>query len=348
MTVEAPRLQLTFANLQALNRQLNPRKHIMAANILVLGAGELGLAVLDALAKHPKRSSRSITVALRQATLDSAAPDKKRLVQQLRALEVRFEAVDVVQASTSQLAAVFGRYDTVISCTGMGLPPGTQTKLAMAALEANGEDKGEDKVNKVNKVRFLPWQFGMDYDAIGRGSSQDLFDEQLGVRALLRDQTATEWLIVSTGLFMSFLFVPAFGVVDLAARTVRGLGAWHNRITLTTPADIGRATAEVVLDPRGLANECVYVAGDTLSYAQLGDLLDERFATPFRRELWDLDELARQRREQPDSVMVKYRDTFAQGRGVAWGQDKTLNRARGMQMTGVRAYLEAMDASVGE
>ncbi|EHK41513.1 hypothetical protein TRIATDRAFT_178757, partial [Trichoderma atroviride IMI 206040] len=309
----------------------------MASNMLVLGAGELGLAVLEALAKHPKRSSsHSITVALRQATLDSAAPDKKRLVQQLRALAVGFEAVDVVQASVSELAAVFGRYDTVISCTGMGLPAGTQTKLARAALEANDG-------TKANKVRFLPWQFGMDYDAIGLGSSQDLFDEQLGVRALLRGQTATEWLIVSTGLFMSFLFVPAFGVVDLAARTVRGLGSWHNRITLTTPEDIGRATAEVVLDPRGLVNECVYVAGDTLSYAQLGDLLDDRFATPFRRELWDLDELARQMREQPDSVMVKYRDTFAQGRGVAWGQEKTLNRARGMEMTGVRAYLEAMD-----
>ncbi|PON29916.1 hypothetical protein TGAM01_v201282 [Trichoderma gamsii] len=310
----------------------------MASNMLVLGAGELGLAVLEALARHPKRStnSRSITVALRQATLDSAAPDKKRLVQQLRALDVRFEAVDVVQASASELAAVFARYDTVISCTGMGLPSGTQTKLARAALEAGAE----------HQLRYLPWQFGMDYDAIGLGSSQDLFDEQLGVRALLRDQSSTEWLIVSTGLFMSFLFVPAFGVVDLASKTVRGLGSWDNRITLTTPEDIGRATAEVVLDPRGLVNQCVYVAGDTLSYAQVADLLDDRFGTHFRRELWDLDELARQMREQPDSVMVKYRDTFAQGTGVAWGQEKTLNRARGMDMTDVKAYLAAMDASV--
>lgn len=343
MIVEhVPRPQLTFANLQALTRQLNPRKHTMASNVLVLGAGELGLAVLQALARHPKRSNgHSITVALRQATLDSAAPDKKRLVQQLRALDVRFEAVDVVQASASELAAVFGRYDTVISCTGMGLPSGTQTKLARAALEASAEHQ-----LRGHQLRYLPWQFGMDYDAIGLGSSQDLFDEQLGVRALLRDQSATEWLIVSTGLFMSFLFVPAFGVVDLAAKTVRGLGSWDNRITLTTPEDIGRATAEVVLDPRGLVNQCIYVAGDTLSYAQVGDLLDDRFGTHFRRELWDHDELARQMREQPDSVMAKYRDTFAQGRGVAWGQEKTLNRARRMDMTGVKAYLAAMDASV--
>ncbi|UKZ77089.1 hypothetical protein TrVFT333_004807 [Trichoderma virens FT-333] len=273
----------------------------MTDNILVLGAGELGLAVLDALSRHPKRNHSRITVMMRQATLDSAAPDKKRLIQQIRALDVHFEAANVVQASVSELAAIFARYDTVVSCNGMGLPSGTQTKLSQAALEA--------------KVRWFPWQFGMDYDAIGLGSSQDLFDEQLGVRAMLRAQDATEWIIVSTGLFMSFLFVPEFGIVDFSTKTVRGLGSWDNSITLTTPVDIGRATAEVVLDPQGVKNQCVYVAGDTLTYAQVGDLLDERFGVQFRRELWDLDELAKQMREDPDNTMVKYRDTFAQGRG---------------------------------
>ncbi|KAL6804826.1 hypothetical protein GGI42DRAFT_304722 [Trichoderma sp. SZMC 28013] len=327
------RLQLTFANLQALNRQLNHRG-AMAENILVLGAGELGLAVLEGLSRHPKRNHGKITVMMRQATLDSAAPDKKKLVQQIRALGVDFEAADVVQASVSELAAIFTRYDTVVSCNGMGLPPGTQTKLSQAALEA--------------KVRWFPWQFGMDYDAIGLGSSQDLFDEQLGVRAMLRAQDTTEWIIVSTGVFMSFLFVAEFGIVDLSTRTVRGLGSWDNSITLTTPEDIGRATAELVLDPQGLKNQCVYVAGDTLTYAQVGDLLDERFGTRFRRELWDLDELAKQMREDPDNTMVKYRDTFAQARGLAWGQDKTVNSARGMKMTDVKAYLAAMDVRLDE
>ncbi|KAL7792432.1 hypothetical protein V8C37DRAFT_380276 [Trichoderma ceciliae] len=320
-------------NLQASTRQLDPRK-AMADSILVLGAGELGLAVLEALAKHPKRNNTKITVMMRQATLDSAAPDKKKLMQQIRALDVHFEAADAAQSSASELAAIFSRYDTVVSCTGMGLPSGTQTKLAQAALEA--------------KVRYFPWQFGMDYDAIGLGSSQDLFDEQLGVRAMLRAQDSTEWIIVSTGLFMSFLFVAEFGIVDFGSKTVRGLGSWDNSITLTTPEDIGRATADLVLDPRGLRNQSVYVAGDTLTYAQVGDLLDERFGTRFRRELWDLDELAKQMREEPDSTMVKYRDTFAQGRGVAWGQEKTLNWARGMKLTDVKTYLEALDVKLDE
>ena len=59
--------------------------------------------------------------------------------------------------------------------------------------------------------RYFPWQFGVDFDVIGRGSPQDIFDAQLDVRELLRGQHETEWVIISTGMFMSYLFEPEFG-----------------------------------------------------------------------------------------------------------------------------------------
>ncbi|KAG8424302.1 hypothetical protein J3458_001106 [Metarhizium acridum] len=164
---------------------------------------------------------------------------------------------------------------------------------------------------------------------------------------MLRGQSETEWVIVSTGLFMSFLFVADFGVVDLRRGVVRALGNWDNRITLTAPPDIGRVTAEVVLDPRGVRNEVVLAAGDTVSYGQLAGLLDEHFGTRFTRELWDVDALRRQMAEDP-SVMVKYRDTFAQGRGVSWDKDRTFNYERGMELLDVKGYLESTKFKVGE
>ena len=91
----------------------------------------------------------------------------------------------------------------------------------------------------------MPWQFGVDYDVLGKGSAQDLFNEQLEVRELLRAQRATEWIIISTGMFTSFLFEPAFGVVDLAKNTVHALGSWDTQVTVTTPEDIGMLTATV-------------------------------------------------------------------------------------------------------
>ncbi|KAF4444406.1 hypothetical protein F53441_11130 [Fusarium austroafricanum] len=333
MDQETP-LELSIENLHALNRLHDPSiPNIMTAqNILVLGAGELGLCVLEALAAHPKR--QRVSVLVRQATLDSAAPDKKKLVQRIRALNAGTEAADVVNASVGELAGVLANYDVVVSCNGMGLPSGTQLKLLDAVLEA-----------KVK--RYFPWQFGMDYDVIGQGSSQDLFDEQLEVRQRLRAQKNVDWTIVSTGLFMSFLFLADFGVVDFGKKTVRALGSWDNKITVTTPVDIGRVTAEVVLDPRGISHQVVYTAGDTVTYKQLADLLDEHFGTEFKREVWDLEELKRQMEEEA-STMVKYRDTFAQGRGVAWDKEGTVNAERGIGMTDVRKYLEGMDVKVGE
>ncbi|OAQ89486.1 NmrA family protein [Purpureocillium lilacinum] len=328
---------LTETNLAALNRA-NNGPIMTPPSVLVLGAGELGLAVLTALAAHPMRPRvATLSVLLRQATLDSAAPAKKRTIQHIRTLGAGFDAADVVAASVEELADIMARYDTVVSCCGMELPKGTQTKLAEAALKAGVR-------------RYFPWQFGMDYDVIGKGSAQDLFDEQLEVRRVLRAQSATEWTIVSTGLFMSFLFEPAFGVVELDSRTVRALGRWDNEITLTTPGDIGRVTAEMVLDPRGEGvNGVVYTAGDTISYARLADLLDERFGgEKLTRELWDEETLAKQLEAEPDSVMAKYRGTFARGKGVAWGVEGTVNAKRGMKMVDVREYLKDVQLSVAE
>jgi hypothetical protein len=303
----------------------------MKQNILILGAGELGLAIVDALAKHPLRSQANLAVLLRQSTLDSAAPEKKETVHHLKAMGADFEAADIVAAPVSELSSIFKRYDTVISCTGMTLPSGTQTKLTEAVLDAGVK-------------RYIPWQFGMDYDVIGEGSSQDLFDEQLRVRKMLREQDKTKWTIVSVGLFMSFIFDPAFDIVNIAGKSVHGLGSWDTTITATTPEDIGRVVAEVVLHPRELAEHSgiVYAAGDTVSYGQLADLVEARFGASFKRVLWDWDMLKKEMADHPTSGRLKYWDTFAQGKGVAWPQERTINHERGIPMTDVKAYLQKM------
>jgi hypothetical protein len=304
---------------------------VMVQTILVLGGGQLGMAVLEALAQHSRRGDARVAVLLRPSTLDSTVPEKQHMVQHIKALGASLKAADVAVATVSELATVFAAHDIVVSCNGMTLPSGTQSKIAEAALEAGVK-------------RFFPWQFGMDYDVIGQGSSQDLFDEQLAVRTLLRSQNETKWTIVSTGVFMSFLLESAFGVVDVGSRTVRALGTWDTRITATTPEDIGRVTADLILDPRetGQHSGVVYTAGDTISYGQLADRIDARFGPPpFKRELWDAAVL-RSQMEDDANTMVKYRDTFSRGKGVAWEKEKTVNHQRAIPMTDVQAYLESL------
>ncbi|KAI1372994.1 NAD(P)-binding protein [Hypoxylon crocopeplum] len=298
-------------------------------SILLIGAGELGTAALEALAKHPKRDGGKISILLRPSTISTQDAEKKKQNEHLRSLGAEFEAGDIANDSVSQLADVFRKHHTVISCSGFGLPAGTQIKLSKAVLEAG-------------TPRYLPWQWGINYDAVGAGSAQDLFDEQLQVRSLLRAQSKTDWVIVSTGLFMSFLFLPAFGVVDLAERKVRALGTWDAKLTLTTSRDIGRMAAEIAYDPRDVSHQVVYIAGDTVTYERVAELVQKRFGGEWTRELWDAAYLKEKLKERPDDGMVKYTNVWAVGKGVAWDMEKTLNGQRGIELQGLESYLKDM------
>ncbi|KAF6800356.1 isoflavone reductase [Colletotrichum musicola] len=304
-------------------------------SILVLGAGELGTAMLKALTSHPSRpKDTQIAVLLRPSTISSLDPAKSQSVAAIKALGVSIEPGDVVTDSISTLAALFGRYDTVVSCTGFVGPSGTQRRICEAALQAGVR-------------RFVPWQFGVDYDVIERGGPQPLFDEQLDVRDMLRAQTRTGWVIVSTGLFTSFLFVGEFGVVDFERRMLRALGGWDVEVTLTEPEDIARMTAEAVFDPRGVPWEqggVVYVAGDTVSYGRAAELVEKRFPeVKFTKEEWGLELLRENLRENPEDTWNKYRAIFGSGKGISWPMEKTLNYDRGIKLKDLEAYLSEMD-----
>jgi len=304
-------------------------------NILVLGAGELGLPVLRNLARKAKHvKGAKISVLLRASAVESDDPSKQRDIAEIRDLGIEIVVGDLVKSSVDELAAVFARYDTVIGCAGYAAGIDTPMKLARAALQAR-------------IPRYFPWQFGVDFDVIGRGSPQDIFDAQLDVRELLRGQHETEWVIISTGMFMSYLFEPEFGVVDLKANAVHALGSLDTAVTLTTPDDIGALTAEVVFAVPRIRDEIVYLAGDTVTYGEVADKLQTGLGRPFSRHEWTeqqlLDELAR----DPTNMMRKYRAAFAQGRGVAWDKSGTFNQQRAIPVTDVASWINANLASGG-
>lgn len=307
--------------------QANP--NAVSRNILVLGAGELGLPVLRNLARHARDvDGAKISVLLRASAIESGEPAKQRDIAEIRQLGIEIVSGDLVKSTIDELAAVFAQYDTVIGCAGYAAGIDTPMKLARAALQAR-------------IPRYFPWQFGVDFDVIGRGSPQDIFDAQLDVRELLRAQDQTEWVIISTGMFMSYLFEPEFGVVDLQNDAVHALGSLDTAVTLTTPDDIGMLTAEVVFARPRIVNEIVFLAGDTVTYGEVADKLQAVLGRPFSRSAWSeqvlLDELAR----DPGNMMRKYRAAFAQGRGVAWDKHDTFNQRHKLPVTDAAAWIKA-------
>lgn len=296
-------------------------------SILIIGAGELGMPVLRSVARRAQDvEGATVNVMLRASTVASDVPEKQRDLAEIRSLGIDIVDGDLVKNTVDELASLFSGYDTVIGCAGITAGIETPMKVAHAALQAKLR-------------RYFPWQFGVDFEVIGRGSPQDIFDSQLDVRELLRSQTETEWVIISTGMFMNYLFEPDVGMVDLQSDTVNALGSLDTAVTVTTPEDIGSLTAEILFTEPRIRNEIVYLAGDTITYGELANTLEEVLQRPFQRKEWTVPFLLEQLAGDPDNMTSKYRAVFAQGRGVAWDKNQTFNVRHGIATTGVRDWV---------
>ncbi len=294
--------------------------HITSAaeDILVIGAGELGMAVLQELVlQHDAGKTPALSVLLRPSSVPT---------HELEALQVGIERLDIATASEDALADLFSRYRQIICCTGFVGGSGTQRKITAAAIKAG-------------VAHYIPWQFGVDYDIVGRGSGQQVWDEQLDVRDMLRAQSRISWTIISTGIFTSFVFLPAFGLVDIESRTVRALGNRDYTLTATTPQDIGRLTARVAYAHASFRDQIIYVAGDTFSYRDLADVTERVLGHPVTRIVLSDQDLRNEVLAHPEDLMARYRLAFARADGVAWPRHVTLNARLNLPMIDAETWL---------
>lgn len=220
------------------------------------------------------------------------------------------------------------------------------TKLATEVLAAGRlrAQRGEPR------VWFFPWQWGVDYDVTGDGNGlMPLFGEQKVVRDLLRAQAEESnavWTIMSVGIFMSFLFESFWGIVnrdgeDKGEFTVRCLKDWEHGVTVTDVADIGRVLARVLTGEVDAENRVLYVAGDSVQYGRLADVVERAVGRKVAREVWDVEYLREELKKDPDNGIKKYRLVFS-GDGVLWGVEGTVNNQLGMEMTDVETYAEKL------
>lgn len=307
-------------------------------SILVLGAGELGHAILTSLLDNRRfntpSSPATISLVVRPTSLSNPSASKLEQQNDYRSKGIQLVAADIENDNQATLAELFRSYTTVIHAGGMNSPAGTMTKITLAVIDAGVK-------------LYMPWQHGVNYDAIGREGGQGLFSEQVGVREILRAQSATQWVVLSCGIFMSFLFEEFWGVVK--KETVDGgrekiqvtaLNSWDDLITVTAAEDIGRCAAELVLDPNAPRNQPVYIAGDTLTYGEFADTIQDVTGKEVIRNVWPVEYLREQSRNSPDDKLKKYRVVFAEGTGLSWPVEGTWSRERGFDMEGVGAWIK--------
>lgn len=296
--------------------------------VLVLGAGQLGAAVLDFLVPAVTRLKGSVTVIVSPGSWNEQGKLLSGIHQKLADAGAKFIPLDVAASTIASLKNHFMGFDTVINCMGFVAGAGTQIKITRAVLEAGVS-------------RYFPWQFGVNYDVVGKGSGQPVWDEQYDVRTLLREQQATEWVIISTGMFTSFLFDPAFDVVNLSQKSLHALGGWETQVTVTSPADIGRLTTQIYLHQPRIANEVIFVAGETTSYGKLAETVERVTKQTFTKKVFTLPALLDELRLNPVDQMLRYRAAFARGDGMWWPMHKTWNAQNNIPTQNIESWLRS-------
>ncbi|NSL85844.1 aromatic alcohol reductase [Chitinophaga sp. Mgbs1] len=280
----------------------------MDQSFLIIGTGEVGMAMLRSLYDYRQDHGKNFSIGV---LVQSSRLGEDEVSRHPAFKDVIIVGADLQEDSHDTLAAIFSKYDTVICCSGFSAGAGIQVKITEAVLAAGVK-------------RYIPWQFGVDYDRIGRGSAQPTFDEQLDVRDLLRKQSNTRWIIVSTGMITSFLFREDFGVISLSRRIVHALGSWEHSLTLTSCEDIAALTVAVLFHTPQILDQVVFVAGDTVTFTEIADKMEHLFQTKFERVLWRVSDLERALQQHPEDQLLRYRLVFTNP-GVTWPLADTFN-----------------------
>jgi len=176
-----------------------------------------------------------------------------------------------------------------------------------------------------------------------------LFGAQRDVRDLLRgkaDESNVKWTVVSTGIFMSFLFEQFWGIVDRSKEeegkvVVRCLRDWDHKVTVTDVNDIGRVLARVIARDVEAEERVLYIAGDTISYGQLADIVKRVSGKQVEQEVWSIEHLKKELGSAPGDGIKKYRLIFARD-GVWWEMDRTVNKALDMDMMDVETFAKRL------
>ncbi|MBC9914435.1 aromatic alcohol reductase [Chitinophaga varians] len=291
----------------------------MEKSFLVIGTGELGQAMLNSLLTYQQTHSFTMGVLIQRSRIGM-----DEVSQHENYKNVTIEAADLVKDSKADLASIFRKYDTVICCSGFSIGAGMQVKITEAVLEAGVR-------------RYIPWQFGVDYDKIGKGSAQPVFDEQLDVRQLLRSQNKTHWIIISTGMITSFIFREDFGVISLQNKVIHALGDWQHSLTLTSCEDIGALTTAILFQTPELLDQVIFVAGDTVTFEEIADKMEKLYRTKFHRVRWSIPELKENLQQEPENIFNRYRLVFTHP-GVTWPMSGTFNAQKGISTTGIEQW----------
>ncbi|KAF3385529.1 Acetyltransferase [Penicillium rolfsii] len=217
-------------------------------------------------------------------------PAKYPEIETIRGLGLGLISGDNVDDAKESLASILADNDRIICCTGFSSIEGVQ-------------------------------QIGVDYDVIGRGSPQDLFDKQLNVRGLLRSQDETRYF--HQLLLRAILGHGRLGEIDRLR--IRRLGksghgpntgcSWMHRGRKSGGRRERRAFFRSG-DYTGEAIESAMKMSSSMVGFWVQKLID--------REVRPVEGAWAALAENPDPGLLKFQAVCGRGSGVAWDMDSPI------------------------
>lgn len=262
--------------------------------ILVFGVGEFGMFVIwNFVCLVVSYLGIWISVMLWVMLIDLELLEKQWVVDEICVLGVNIVVGDLVIELVEVLVVIFVQFDIVIGCIGYVVGCDMLMKVVCVVV-------------KLGIFCYFFWQFGVDFDVIGCGGFQDLFDVQLDVCEYLCLQIVMDWVIIFIGMFISYFFELDFGVVDLVGYKVNVLGLVSNVVILIMLDDIGVMIVCIVFYVFVICNEIVYLVGDIICYGDFLDILQKVFGEFFELVIWGVFQFMQELVNDLGNMIKKY------------------------------------------
>lgn len=297
--------------------------------VLVVGHGTLGDCLLRAFTSSDYQQRIKSFLLVRPATMNDAASAAK--LASFKDSGVTLLVGDINEQAELVHVLRGAAIDVVVSAVGHSAHLDQLSLLA--AVKAAGVQ------------RFFPSEFGFD--------EADMDVEHSPLRSLLHNKrqvreamlaSGVDWTVVLVGAFLEWFVDSAFFGFDLANNTVIAPGSLSAAITLTSLRDIGRLTADAVLDD-GTRNSVVRL-GQPITYQQAADIVDATYnSSPSRkrpamtRTTKTIDDRQREVEADPHNLPARFAILLATQKGISWPEQETYSNQRAYQQ---RTFTDAV------
>jgi len=142
-----------------------------------------------------------------------------------------------------------------------------------------------------NVKRFIPSEFGTDYDEYIKTHRGTMYDNKKAVVDAIK-QSNLEFTLIQTSMFLDMVLSHEFGI-DFVNFKAKIPGDGNTKFTSIHTDDVARLVPEILLNPKSV-NQHIHLVGDTYTINEALDIFEKVFGRKFERIYIPANELKKQ------------------------------------------------------